>query len=248
MINRGMAFVLCLLLLAPGLAWGVPVRTGTPIHVDLNNGNTGSTSVTVPADAQLMVCTVNGYASTGYFSTGGMTLAGAAFTMVSGGDASGSFWMGAGAYRVSPATGSQTLAWDWAGAGTATNDVTLDCSWYRDLDTASPVRASACTQQAGNPHATGSLTAQTGDLGVAFAYVYSESETTFTWTNATEVTEFTIFANSFGDSSLAEATPTGNVNMQANEAGGTTDGGICGVIVKPAAAGTPPAQRRPLVY
>src|SRR5262245_31173871 len=84
---RLMTLLLALGLLLPSLAWAVPVRTGTPIMVGIGKSNTGNITVTVPADAQMMVCTTSGFRnSIGYFSGGRLTIDGQAMTLVQGGD------------------------------------------------------------------------------------------------------------------------------------------------------------------
>src|SRR5262245_57318400 len=99
---RLMQLLLALGLLLPSLAWAVPVRTGTPFMVGIGKSNTGSTTVTVPADAQMIVCTTSGYReAVGYFSGGRITIGGSPMTLVAGGDASTAAWQGTLGYRVS---------------------------------------------------------------------------------------------------------------------------------------------------
>src|SRR4030095_14141071 len=138
-------------------------------------------------------------------------------TLVPGGDASTAAWQGTLGYRVSPPTGSQTLAWDWAGKGQATDRGGIMCAYYKDLDTTSTVRSTSCTQSGSNPHTTGTLPAQTGDLPIAFVFQFVDGgmDTTFTWTGATEVTEFRRVGN-YADGALAEAAPGGNLTISAS--------------------------------
>src|SRR5262245_19118412 len=117
-----MTLLLVLCLLLPSLAWAVPVRTGTPFMVGIGRSDTGSTTVMVPADAQMMVCTTSGYRnSIGYFSGGRLMIGGQAMTLVQGGDASTAAWQGVMGYKVVPSTGAQPLSWDWAGTRSATS-------------------------------------------------------------------------------------------------------------------------------
>jgi hypothetical protein len=90
------------------------------------------------------------------------------------------------------------------------------------------------------------LTAQSGDLIVAFVIQFADTDTTFTWTDATEVTEFTMPATYFGDSALAEAAPTGNQTVSASAAT-SGDGAICAVVVEPAVGGPSPAPARRII-
>jgi hypothetical protein len=210
---------------------GPPVRVGTPIALNATQNNSGSVSVTVPATANFMFCAISGYMGTAsYFSTGTMTIAGAAMTMITGGDSNSGAWMAVGAYKLLPATGSQTLAWDWLGTTNTSDTTTIMCSWYQGVNTSTPVRTSLCNQSAANPHSTGSLTAVTGDLAVIYVTQFAPSDTTFTWTGATEVSEFGQFSGG-GDGSLAEALPTGNITVSATGLS-NQDGGTCALILR----------------
>jgi hypothetical protein len=242
--RRLVQLLLALGLLLPSLAWAVPVRTGTPLMVEIGRNNTGSTSVTVPADAQLMVCTTSGYKdSVGFFSGGSLKIGGQAMTLVPGGDATTAAWQGVMGYKVAPPTGAQALAWAWAGTGQATDRGGIMCAYYKNIATASPVRSTSCTQSPSNPHTTGTLTAQSGDLAIAFVFqfVNGGTDTTFTWTGATEVTEFARVSD-FADGALAEAAPTSNLTIAASGAQ-NQDGGICALVL--AGGGSPPPPPPP---
>lgn len=242
-----MPLVICWGLVSEGVL-AAPVRTGTPIGVNAGQTNTGNTTVTVPNDADLMVCGVSGYIGTaGFFSGGSLTVGGNAFTLITGGDSSTDFWMGTIGHRLVTTTrGSQTLAWDWTGTSNPGDNVGIYCSWYKDLDTASPIRSSSCgAQNGGGQKTTGTLTAQTGDLIVAAVASVAGSEQTFTWANATSVAEFTIFLNT--DGSIGEASPTGNQTVSATPSP-DGDGTVCAVTIKPSAAGSLQLRRPPLIY
>ena len=139
-----------------------------------------------------------------YFSTGTMTIAGAAMTMITGGDSNSGAWMAVGAYKLLPATGSQT----WRGIGWARRTRAirrrLCAHGIKGSTLSTPVRTSLCNRSAANPHSTGSLTAVTGDLAVIYVTQFAPSDTTFTWTGATEVSEFGQFSGG-GDGSLARS-------------------------------------------
>src|SRR6267142_2250649 len=101
------------------------VQTGSVLQfTGLGTANTGtvSTTITVPADAELVVVGWSGFSSTAnFFSTGSMTFTkggvDTAMTMVSGADGNTGLWQAAMAYLVLPDTGSnKTLKWDWLGA------------------------------------------------------------------------------------------------------------------------------------
>jgi hypothetical protein len=109
----GLIVILLLGMLTPVQA--VPVGTGSPSTLQGTTANTASTTVTVPAEAQLMVCGVVGYATARYFSGGSITIEGQPLTLVAG-DTNTNFFMGALGYRVLPPTGARTLAVAWSGS------------------------------------------------------------------------------------------------------------------------------------
>jgi hypothetical protein len=250
MIHRrglGGVVVLCLLV---SLAQALPARLGSTARADLGTANTGSTSVTVPSGAEIALCQVDGYITeTTYFTGGTLTIGGQSMTAVAGGDTGTSGWQQALWTRVlAPSlSGAQTVAWDWAGTSALDNDATLTCVFYQGIDTASAVRSSTCVQASDSPYTTGTLTAQTGDLLVAMVTAFAGSETTFTWTSATKIEDFAQQGGNLGDGSLAEAAPTGNQTVSAASTV-ADDGGICAVVLKPAAAAQAGPRRRPLLY
>lgn len=213
-------------------------RTGSVTQFNATTGNTGTQGVTVPADAEIMVFGVTGYPDGGeasYFSGGSVSLNGSAFTAVAG-DANNSAFEGSLFYLTLPSTGSQTLSWDWLGAGAITSLGPKGAyAFYKGIDTASPVRDSDGAQAAADPHTTKSLTAVTNDLIVAFGYQFADGfDRTWTWTNATEQQALTLFQDA--DGSWAEASPTGNQTVSFTSTG-SRDGGVCAIVLKPAAVG-----------
>jgi len=217
----------------PSASWAAITRTGsfsTEAHVT----NTGSFSVTVPADAEIMVLGVTGFQSTAsYFSSGSVTVGGAAMTAV-GFDSDTTKFQGSLFYKVLPATGTQTVAFDWAGTTAPEFGVIFVYAFYKGIDTASTIRSSNGAQQATNPHATSTLTAQSGDLIVAWMAQFTASESTVTWTGATEVQAVTAISQT--DGSWAEASPTGNQTVSASGSD-NQDGGVGAIVLKPAGGG-----------
>ncbi len=206
-------------------------RIGDLTQVNTDGANTGSVAVTVPAGATLMVVGLSGYSgSPSYYSGGAVTINGAAMTSVAI-DASTAAFQGAMFYRVLPSTGSQTLAWDWVGTEVQTNAALLVYGFYKGIDTISPVRDTYGFQELGGTHATDSLTAQTGDMVIAWSefFVTGGVEGSITWTNATEILEATFYAPS--DGGWAEASPSGNVIITAQAT--SDDGGIGAIVFKP---------------
>jgi len=243
--SRKLGLLLVLGCLWASLADAAPVRTGTPFSVTMSTANTGSGSVSIPADATFLVCGMSGYSSTAsIFSGGSMTIGGAAMTMGTAGD-TGTDWKNALFYKVSPATGTQTLAWDWSGTGTLTEAGFVMCATYKALDTASPVRSIGCVQTSTSPYNTGSRAASAGDLAViVLAAFVGGGDITFSFSNSTAVTQFTIAGNAEG--AWAEASPTTATTFSASGVG-SDDGSMCAVVLKPAAAGTP-HRRRDMMY
>jgi hypothetical protein len=112
-------------------------RTGTFTEVD-SSVQSSSISITIPADAEILVVLVEGYAlSSAIFGANSMTINGLAMTRAIFYDADSNVHGTAIYYRVSPPTGSQTLAWSWSNA--LTLGAIMACVCYKGIDTASPI-------------------------------------------------------------------------------------------------------------
>ena len=206
------------------------------------NTGTVSTTITVPADAEIVIVGVSGYqGSVGGFAGATFTKGGVdtAMTKATGGDSSAATWQGAAFYLVSPDTGAnKTLKWDWIGTGTS-GDGTLNFSvtFWKGIDTASPVRDTDGAQASTFPVTTPTLTAQSGDLIVAFCSHFRGAADgageVSTWTNLTELTEVT--NNGFSEGSWATGSPSGNTTVTA-ATGTSTEPGLIAIVLIPAAA------------
>lgn len=230
-------------------------RTGSPTLAGYTRTNTGTYTITVPADAEIIVVGVTGYYNTAnYFTGGGMTCTKGAsdivMSEVAQGNASTSYFMGAMFYLVSPDTGaSKSLKWDWSGTGTPDNGVPCVYAFYKGIDTSSPVRDSDGAQGADGA-TTPTLTAQSGDLIVAWGWNYrtdmSGQTPAFTGvTNVGESEEFNLAyvdADTRGCGMWGEGSPTGNQTVQY-DANPNNDGGVCAIVLQP--AGAPPAGGNP---
>ena len=195
------------------------VQTGSVLQFPgpgSTNTGTVSTTITVPSDAELVVVGWSGYSSTAnFFSTGSMTFTkGAvdtAMTAVSGGDSNTSFWNAAYFYLVLPDTGSnKTLKWDWLGTAGATDPGSL-CSvtFWKGIDTASPVRGTGGGQAGGVPYTSGTITAATGDLIIAWvAATVSGEGSVDSWSNLSLLSQVT--ASTSADGAWATGSPSGN--------------------------------------
>lgn len=219
-------------------------QTGSISHFNIGTANTGTvtSTITVPADAQLAVCAVSGYNNAaGWFSTGSMTFTkggvDSAMTAVTGGDSNTARSMVCMFWIVSPDTGTnKTCKWDWASTDTADAGPIVDISFWTGLDTSSPIRDSDGAQAAGTPYTTPTLTAQSGDLIVAWAGGDTSAEGTInSWSNLTELQEST--RNAAGqDGAYATGSPSGNTTVAASTDTNFNDGGIVAIVIKPAAA------------
>src|SRR5882724_781138 len=223
------------------------VQTGSVLQFPaLGSANTGtvSTTITVPADAELVIATWTGYSSTAnFFSTGGMTFTkggvDTAMTNVPGGDSNGAVWMAAMFYLVLPDTGSnKTLKWDWLGTAAA-GDPNSICSvtFWKGIDTASPVRNSQGTQAGSLPYTTATITAASGDLIIAwtgFTNAAASEATIDTWSNLTLLSQITF--SSGADGALATGSPSGNTTVAASTGTNVADGGIIAASFKASTA------------
>lgn len=199
-------------------------RTGSVSEIE-STANSGSQSITVPSDATLIVVTVTGYTSgetATRLTSGTLTLAGNSLTAQVVAAAGTTDYDLAGVfYRVNPATGSQTLAWDWNGTATWTDGGHIIYAFYKGVDTASPIKDSDTATQAGASSTatatTPTLTASSGDMIFSGLYAWDTTNpTSITWTNATEVNG-NVYNNSWGGA--AETFPSGDVAVIADPNG-----------------------------
>lgn len=121
-----------------------PSRTGTPAQIDASGGN-GSTSVTVPADCNGIVAMWSHWDGNGGSSLSSLTLNGVSFTEhaeLAEGATTDESGVGV-ATLMSPATGSQTVAWTWSGGGARSEGGEIVLVFYKDCNTSDPVRAAS---------------------------------------------------------------------------------------------------------
>lgn len=221
-------------------------QTGSALDFSCGTGNTGtaSSTITVPADAELVVVGVSGFSTTaGFFTTNGaMTFTkGGADTTMSKGSTAGSgtsFYSAAIFYLVLPDTGSnKSLKWDWGGTGSAGDSVMCSVTFWKGIDTASPVRTSAGGTTSAMPYTSGAFTSNSGDLDLAFAagFVNVVEGTVNSWSNLTLLTQCA--RQGFADAAWATGTTTGSHTVAASTDTNWDDGGISVIVLKPAAAG-----------
>lgn len=203
-----------------------------------NTGNTGSQSINVPADATLAVVAVSGLGGTAsFFSTTPPTINNVSMQTGRADDASILYGMSSIFYLVNPSTGSQALAWDWAGAGTCSSGCHIMYAFYKGINTADPIRSRGGNAALGAITITNIMNAQYGDLAVATGY--SNDGTTgqdIAWTNATEVID-DIYNNSGG--AYAEASPSASLNILTNFIENVGDKiALSSIVLKPAIPST----------
>lgn len=223
-------------------------QAGTTLQFPgLGSGNSGtvSTTITVPADAEFVVVGWSGFSAfANFFSAGSMTFTkgGVDTAMTSAGiglgDSTAGEWDAAVFYLALPDTGAnKTLKWDWSGAGAADAAASL-CSitFWKDIDTASPVRDAKAGHGTNTPYTTGTLTALSGDLIVAWVGAADNgSEGTIdSWSNLTLLTQ--IAKSSDADGAWATGSPTGDTTVAASTDTNIDDGSIVAIVLKPAAA------------
>lgn len=207
------------------------------------NAGTVSSTITVPVDAEFVIATWSGFSTTAnFFSTGSMTFTkggvDTAMTAVSGADSNTSLWQAAMFYLALPDTGaSKTLKWDWVGVGTASDPATLcTVTFWKGMDTSSPVRGTGGAQASGAPWTTGTITALSGDLIVAWVGAFCSAEGTVnSWSNLSLLAQVA-FNGTNADGALATGSPTGDVAVAGSTATNLADGGILAISLKPASA------------
>jgi hypothetical protein len=201
-------------------------RTGS-VTDNHTSANTGTLSVTAPADATYIVVGCSGYGVANYFSTGTLTYGGDALAVISDYDNAMGVTMGAVLWGLkAPKTGAQDLVWDWAGTGTLGQGGHIHIGFYKGVYQTTPIKSEGGMWNGSTATSTtGSLTAVTGDMFVGIAS--ADGTVNLVWTNATEVDDNTFNSDS---GSYAEGAPTGNVTVSVTR-GTSTHITIAGVIL-----------------
>lgn len=223
-----------------GSGTGSVSRTGSVGNIN-TTANNSSQAVTVPSDATLAIVGVTGYDTTvSPFSTGTLSLGGSSMTVGRADDDNTSFDMTAVFYLANPSTGSQTLAWNWAGTNAATLGFHIFTAFYTGNDTSSPIRGSGGGRTATDSANTGAMTAVSGDMIVAAGEGARNGGTTPTgisWTNATGAAG-NQYNSEYG--SFAESTSSGSVTVTATQTGGSGGTGytnVSALVIQPTASG-----------
>ena len=217
------------------------------------SGQTGnvSTTITVPADAEIVVASVSkfiGFVVGGLqsmtFTKGGSQVA---MTKVTGGDTNGSTWNAALFYLVAPDTGAnKTLAWSWSQvADDASNLFTV--TFWKGIDTAAPVRDSDGGQNGTFPSDSLTLDAQTGDLLLAYVGFTCDAESTVTSLTNLTILENLTFTAGYSDGALMTASPSGSttISVDSSVGGNPSEPSLVALVLKPPSG---PAAEAPTLH
>ena len=147
--------------------------------------------MSIPSDAKVLVLGVGGRILGGNAFTGaGSSVTFNSSAMTIGFDADNNDNIGGALWYISIPEAwrgtSKSFAWDWTGSGSASEGVRFLYAFYSGADEASPVRDSK-GEQTGTSYDATNLAAQSGDLAVCHATVYSPGSETLSWANATAV-------------------------------------------------------------
>lgn len=219
-------------------------QAGTTLRFDLQvqtNSGTVSSTITVPSDAEIVLVGVSTWATVAnYLTSGSMTFTknsvDTTMTAVTGGDSNTGMFYGTIFYLLAPDTGTnKSLKWDWSGTTTMVNYPLFSITFWRGIDTSSPVRHSGGSQASALPYTTPTLTAQSGDLIVAWAHGFAEAEGSVdSWSNLTLLSQLAKVSFDSSDGAWATGSPSGNTTVGASTGTNWDDGGISAVVLKPA--------------
>lgn len=154
-----------------------PSRTGTPSQIDASGAGSGSTSVNVPADCNLIVAFWSHWDNNGNTTLSTLSLGGndflPALSELAEGAATDELGVGV-AILVNPPTGAQNVSWAWSAGGARQEGGLIVLVYYKDGNTSDPYRAVATDAQtfSNPPSATVANTAAT-DLVVGFTSTYA---------------------------------------------------------------------------
>jgi hypothetical protein len=112
------------------------VRTGSTVAIDTTTASS-SQSITVPSDAEIAVVFGGGYFGNVSIGNPVFTLGGSNCTRAVGGTPGGDFDAAVIEYKVSPATGTQTLAWTFPTI--ASGSVRIFVVFYKSINISSPI-------------------------------------------------------------------------------------------------------------
>lgn len=226
--------------------------TGSLLQVNAT-ADSGSSSISVPSDAEAVLVGVYGYGPSGNRTPATrldgavLTIGGQALTYLAGANNTPGDSDCVGMYgRATLPTGTQTFAWNWEGSSAWGEGAQVFIRFLKDVNTADPFgTASAAGSNTGaSPRtaSTSTLTISEGDFVGVVAGAWSPTLGSFTWgVNLVEQVDATFRGSREG---WAEGSPTENQTASAiyTYGGGGTDGStaVAAVVVKgiPAPANT----------
>lgn len=212
-------------------------RTGNYTIIACANNATSHT-VTVPSDATFIVVGVAGYESStaNYYGSGSITIGGAAMTLAYDAGSNASTMQCALFFKANPATGSQTLSWDWAGSNNATYGTHLYVSFYTGTSSGSLV-ATGGEQALVATASAGTLTVSAGVMGVGVGVKWaSPLGMDPDWYWSTEVTASSALGNMWG--TVGESAIAGGSSIAPWISGGGTNNSIAYMVIAAGSAGS----------
>ena len=226
--------------------------------VSLDNANTVSTAITVPADATMVIVGISAWKgfTNNYYSDGSMTFTkngiDTAMTAVQPtprADTTAVNHNAAMFYMTLPDTGTnKTCKWDWVGSSSQDRGMIASMIFLKGVDTSDPVRGTG-GGLAALPVNTGTITAISGDLIVAFVGISlatpATEATIDSWSNLTLLSQIPDNHN-FTDGAWATGTPTGDTTVGAITGTTVQYAGIVAVSLKPAVSSSFPAWINPI--
>ena len=218
-----------------------PVRIGSVTEWQSGtSADTGSTTIDIPSDAEVILVGVSGFGAANLFTAGTLTIDSAVCTLevAQGNDSTAGFQGALFGLDVRTHRGTgKSLAWDWSGTGGSARYYRFVYAFYKNADTSSPFKSSNGGQNASAPAYTaeGALSATSDDLLVCFAWCYADATTSgIAWTGATSIQNYyTRYENHC--EAWAEGAPTGDVTPSVTAWTNAQDGGIAAVVLAKAA-------------
>jgi hypothetical protein len=201
----------------------VPVTRIGSVGSIQSSADSGSQAITVPSDAEIIIVSVGGYHGTASrFSGGTLTLNGVSLTVGRADDTSASLAMSAMFYLLNPATGSQSLAWNWAGTTAMIIGAQVYYSFYKGINKGNPIRDSQGIQSTGSTSVNRTVAnTKAGDMICAYSHMEQNNPnypTAIGWANATEVRED---AYNKSNNAYAENSDGVDVTITATGTGGS---------------------------
>lgn len=195
-----------------------PVRTGTASQVTASAGS-GTTSVTVPADATGAVAAWAQFNSLGASTLSTLTLGGSPLTTRSeiacktpSADRVG---VGVATLFTLPGTGSQTLEWAWSDTDARDEGGGIFVAWIKNFDTVTPFRDADTVNNSGSG-AAASRTVDSETTDLVLALIGSDSPTNPTLDGSPFISNVTINSQIYD---MTDVTP----NATSTTVNGTGD-------------------------